>query len=84
MVGPWRASLELQWVDDDLCVYDPETDRVLVLNGSASTVMELSDGTRSRDEIVAEVARLYEQPPERIRDDVERAIRGLRESRLLE
>lgn len=40
-------------LEDELLLYDPTTQEVLLLNASAAAIAELADGTRSADEIAA-------------------------------
>ncbi len=49
-----RASLEIQYVGEEVLVNDPDRAKVHVLNGTAGDVLELCDGTHS----CADIARV--------------------------
>jgi hypothetical protein len=53
-------GLDLNETDDGLIIYVPATDRVHYLNGTASVVLQLCDGSRLSAEIAAEVGELFE------------------------
>ncbi len=65
-----RDDLLTREVDGEFFLYDPVTDRVLLINHSAAVVFDLCDGTRTEDEISAEVQRLYESQAEQLANEV--------------
>ncbi len=46
--------------EDGALLYDPETDRVVILNPTAAAVWSLLDGSRTVAEVVAALAAEYE------------------------
>jgi hypothetical protein len=55
-----KAGIEITETDDGLVVYDETTDRVHHLNQTAAVILQLCDGTRSREEIATDLGRLFE------------------------
>lgn len=67
-----REDLILRQLDEEFCVYDPVSDDLLVLNRTAALIFDLADGTRSIEEITAELSRAFEgTETSGISDDVE-------------
>jgi len=58
-------GLEVHEAQDGLVVFNPETDRVHHLNGTAAVVFELCDGSRETANLPALVAELFslDDPP---------------------
>lgn len=52
-----KADLVQRTVDEDVVVYDPDTDRVALLNPAAFAVFALCDGTRAPSAIAEEIRR---------------------------
>jgi hypothetical protein len=75
-------GLEVNEIKDGLIVYDPGRDRVHYLNGTASVVFTLCDGTRDAHGIAEALGRVYDrdEPP---RAHVDACLRQLREEALL-
>ena len=65
-----REDLLTREVDGEFFLYDPVTDRVVLINDSAAVIFALCDGTRTEDEIAAEVQRLYASEAEHLHDEV--------------
>ncbi len=65
-----RDDLLTREVDGEFFLYDPVTDRIVLINHSAAVIFELCDGTRTEDEISAEVQRLFESEAEQLDDEV--------------
>ncbi len=82
-VGPPPERLEALAVEDDLCVYDPATDVVHLLNGSAAAVWERCDGTRTEPELAADLAAAYAADPAVVAADVAVVLHRLRRDGLL-
>jgi hypothetical protein len=61
--GPVRpaptASVEVENLDNDACLYRPDIDEVVVLNHSAADIWRLADGSRTVDQIADELAARY-------------------------
>ena len=51
-----RPDLIFRQIDDDVCVYDPVRDRILLLNATSALILDLCDGTRTWEQIEAEAA----------------------------
>jgi hypothetical protein len=58
-------GLEVHEAQDGLVVFNPETDRVHHLNGTAAVLFELCDGSRDTVDLPAFVAELFslQEPP---------------------
>ena len=61
-----RDDIVTRVIDDELVIYDPVSDLTALLNISAAVAVDLCDGTRSLDEIVAEVRELFGDLPDGI------------------
>ena len=83
-VGPPASHILETDVDGDISLYDPKTESVTVLNGTASDVWLLCDGEHTVSEIIHLLALSYEIDESEIVADVERAIRDFTEAGLLE
>ena len=83
-VGPPRPNLLETEVDGDISIYDPGSERVVVLNQTASDVWRLTDGQHTIDEIVELLARAYEVDVHSISDDVGQAVEGFVDAGLID
>ncbi len=68
------SSISEYEVDDDVLLYDPRSDDVHVLNGTAAVIWWLCDGDHTPAQIVDELAGMYELLPETVSADVEAAL----------
>lgn len=84
MVGPAASHILETEVGDDISLYDPQTEQVVVLNGTASDVWRLADGTHTIEEITALLAASYQVNPESIASDVEKAVEEFSKAGLIE
>lgn len=57
-------------VDDNMAIYDEVGHVLIMLNPSASAVLEMCDGTTSADEIVDRLSKLYVVAESELRSDV--------------
>ena len=55
-----KAGLAEYEVEDELAIYDPDTDRIHILNPTASTVWWLLDDEHSTGRVISSMARLYD------------------------
>lgn len=78
-----RPDLIFREVEADFFVYDPVRDRVLLLNATSALILELCDGTRSWEQIAAEVAAAFKVDRELVSKDVEATQRQFRRAGLL-
>ncbi len=81
-----RRDLFYQEVTDGGVLFDPEGEKVYVLNASAAFVWNCLDGRRTPDEIAAELAdALGSSAPDApiLRQDVDRALDDFRRQKLL-
>lgn len=83
-VGPSLPNVLETEVDGEVSLYNPAQEQVTVLNGTATDVWYLCDGTRTEEEIVELLAQSYSVSPEQIRDDVSRTIQMIRGAGLLQ
>ena len=54
-----REGLISEWIDEDLFVYDPDSDQLVVLNATAAIIFEFCDGTHSVESIAAEISKAF-------------------------
>ena len=71
-------------IGDEISLYDPHTEQVIVLNQTASDVWRLSDGESDLEEIVRLLAVAYGVQGDLIRPDIESTIQSFREQGLFE
>ena len=57
-------------LDQDICLYRPDIDEVLVLNATAGDVWRLADGEFELEQVVQRLAEVYRLTAEEIRDEV--------------
>ena len=69
-VGPPPAHIIETEIDDEVSLYNPHDESVLVLNLTASDVWRLCDGEQTLEEIVELISRAYGVKADRIREDV--------------
>ncbi len=79
----FREDIVMRQVDDDLILYDPVNDRVVLLNPSAVAVLELCDGSRSAGQIAEEIVEAIGVEIELARTNVETALHEFRTSGIL-
>ncbi len=78
-----RDDLLTREVDGEFFLYDPVTDRIVLINHSAAVIFELCDGTRTEGEIAAEVKRLYRSQAEQVDKEVRETLAEFRASGLI-
>ena len=83
-LGPPRSHIIESEIGDEISLYDPTTERVVVLNTTASDVWRLADGEHTIPEVVTMLARAYQVDPATIRDEVQSTVERLVEEQLLE
>jgi hypothetical protein len=71
-------------VEEDISLYNPRTEQVVVLNGTASDIWRLADGSHTIGEIVDLLASSYGVSPDSIAPDVEKTVEDLAEAGLIE
>jgi hypothetical protein len=70
-------GLIVEHLDDDICLYRPDIDEVLVLNGSAGDIWSLADGHSSVEAITSRLAEAFGLATSDLRDDVQSVILDL-------
>ena len=81
----WRnEGMREHELDGELTLYDPETQRALVLNTTATEVWRLSDGTRAELDIVTALSTTYDATPDQIGEEVRSLLDQLHGLGLLE
>jgi hypothetical protein len=83
-IGPPPPQILETEIDEEISLYDPLTENVLVLNLTASDIWRLSDGDSTFDQILHLLAGAYGVAPHQIRDEVEETIRNLQEQGFLQ
>lgn len=84
VVGPASSHVLETEIDDDVSLYDPSTEQVTVLNGTASDIWRLVDGTRTVAEITDLLASSYGVERSAIADDVRKTIGELTRAGLID
>lgn len=81
-----RSSPDLEWVevDGEVVAWTRDPDGLHRLDQIATLVFQLSDGSTTIQQTVAELAEAFDVDPERVRVDVERCLRSMIEQRLIE
>lgn len=82
-VGPPAQQVLETELDGEISLYNPATEQVTILNGTASDVWLLCDGEHTVEEITELLASSYEVDEKEIRDDVTSTIERLYDSGLL-
>ena len=82
-IGPPAPQILETELGEEISLYDPTTENVVVLNTTASDIWRLSDGESSLDEMVRLLAAAYGVNAEQIRPEVERVIGEFQEQGLL-
>jgi hypothetical protein len=84
MVGPAKSHILETEIDDEISLYDPRTERVTVLNETASDVWRLVDGQHSLDQITRLIASAYRVSPDDISADVAETVKHFAEAGLID
>jgi hypothetical protein len=84
MVGPVVAHVLQTEIGDEISVYDPKTEQVTVLNGTASDIWRLMDGTLTLTEITNLIAKAYGVESGDVANDVARTISSLMDAGIIE
>lgn len=83
VVGSPSPGVQEIEVEGALGLFDPSSDRVLMLNNTASDVWRLSDGQHTLDEVLELLARAYGVDAAEIQEDVLSALESFRRHGLL-
>ncbi|NND03064.1 MAG: PqqD family protein [Acidimicrobiia bacterium] len=75
VIGPPLPQVIETDVKGEVSLYDPKTERVLVLNGPATDVWLLCDGDQTLDRIVELLAIAYRREQSLLRTEVETTVR---------
>ena len=81
-IGPAASHILETEIDGDISLYNPHTEQVTVLNGTAGDVWRVCDGEHSLIEIVDLLAGAYGVEPVSIHDDVVAAITSFEHAEL--
>ncbi|HEY7009006.1 MAG TPA: PqqD family protein [Jatrophihabitantaceae bacterium] len=73
------GGIVVEDLDDELCLYRPDTAEVLVLNQTAGDVWRLCDGSADVAEIVRLLASAYRSTPDALAEDVRAVLVDLHE-----
>lgn len=74
VVGPASSHVLETEIDAEVSLYDPSTEQVTVLNGTASDIWRLVDGTRTIAEITSLLASSYGVERSVIAEDVHKTL----------
>lgn len=78
-VGPPVEGISDTEIDGRISVYNPSTEKVAVLNETASDIWRLADGAHTVEELTGLLASSYGVSPEGIRVEVEAVVAQLRD-----
>lgn len=78
VVGPPAQGIIETEIDGDIALYDPAREVVAVLNGTASDIWRLADGTETVEEMAVTLARAYEVDATQVASEIEQTVRTLR------
>lgn len=84
VVGPAVSHVLETEIDEDISLYNPRTEQVVVLNGTASDIWRLADGSRTIEDIIELLASSYQVSPDSIASDVEKTVQELSEAGLID
>lgn len=84
MVGPVSPHVLEAEIDGDKSLYNPRTEKVTILNGTASDIWRLADGEHTVGEIIDLLAASYQVEAFEIAGDVESAIAQLSQAGLID
>ncbi len=73
-----------QVLDGEVTVYEDRSDKVHILNASASVIWQLCDGDRTVQQVIEDVAAVYEKSEGELSETVTRLIADLVSQRLIE
>ncbi len=79
-----RPNLIVEEIEDEIIIYDPETQSMHHLNPTATVIWELYDVFSSPRDIAKEIAYVLKNDPLEVEKDVHDTLCQLREKRLLE
>ena len=71
-------------VEGEVALYDPRRDHVHILNSTAAVVWRLCDGSRTVEQLVEDVALLFNGELSMVDEDVKKLLEQLRQSRLVQ
>ena len=83
-IGPPSPQILETEIGDEISLYDPATENVVVLNQTASDIWRLSDGESDVEGIVNLLAAAYGVDADQIRPEVEETIARFREQGLFQ
>ena len=69
-----RTEFSLETLDSELLLYDPEKTKTIYLNPTASLIWQLSDGSRTVNEIISVLQESYPDASDNIPHDVATAL----------
>ncbi len=79
-----KQNMYVRDIKDEIAVYDEHTGHVHFLNQTAAFILELCNGTNTKNDIVAKMEEKYEVANEVAEKDVEDVLKNLRENNMLE
>ncbi len=73
-----KQELVIQLIDDSFTIYDPEEDKLLSLNLSASLIFEWILNNLSENEMIERYVQIYDVSYEKAKEDIESVINELK------
>ncbi len=82
-IGPPSEGIHEEVGENEIILYLEATDRVVTLNETGSAIWTLCDGSRTIEQLVAEIASAYQTEQGAVRADVETLLDELTEAGFL-
>ena len=79
-----RARLIERELPEELILYDPDTDRIFLLNRVSAAIWDLCDGRMSPSQMARDLARSFDAPVSAILEDVRETIARFDSNGILE
>ena len=79
-----REGLIERELQEELMLYDPETDRAFLLNRTSAAIWDLCDGQNTAQEISEQLTTCFSAPAEKVAEDVRATIERFHRDRLLD
>ncbi len=79
-----KQGLIIQLIDDSFTIYDPNDDKLVSLNLSASLIFEWILNNLSESEMIERYIQIYNISKEKAKEDIESVINELKKEGILE
>ena len=76
-------DLYVRDLEDEKVIYDKENGRVHFMNQTATFILELCNGTRSKEQIIERVLDRYDVSREKAEKDVTEILKGMADNKIV-